>query len=74
MSAADVAAWRARLPAAFGATPRTRLVRGLGAAVFLAWLGWALVQFGFTPRRLWNGLEARLWPFSGIEVAERVSG
>jgi phosphonate transport system permease protein len=81
MSAADVAAWRARLPAAFGATPRTRLVRGLGAAVFLAWLGWALVQFGFTPRRLWNGLEGlatilRLMvpPSPGVQWEEILQG
>jgi phosphonate transport system permease protein len=52
----DVAAWRARLPAAFGAAPRTRLLRALTAAAFLAWLAWALVHFGVSPQRLWNGL------------------
>ncbi|TCZ58711.1 phosphonate ABC transporter, permease protein PhnE [Roseicella aquatilis] len=56
MSAADIARWRARMPAAFAAPPRTRLIRGLAAAGVLLWLAWALVQFGFSPQRLWNGL------------------
>ncbi|MDO9714191.1 phosphonate ABC transporter, permease protein PhnE [Paracraurococcus lichenis] len=56
MSGAEIAAWRARLPSAFGLAPRRRLVRGLAMAGFLAWLGWALWHFGFAPQRLWNGL------------------
>jgi phosphonate transport system permease protein len=54
MSAADVAAWRARMPGAFGRDGRA--LRLLGWAAFLLWLGWALWHFGFTPERLWNGL------------------
>jgi phosphonate transport system permease protein len=54
--AAEVAAWRARLPAAFGLPPRARLLRALAACGVLAWLLWALLHFGFTPERLWNGL------------------
>ena len=56
MTTADVAAWRARLPAAFGSTGRARATRIAGWLVFALWLGWALQHFGFTPQRLWNGL------------------
>lgn len=56
MSAAEVAAWRARMPGAFGRDGRARALRLLGWAAFLLWLGWALRHFGFTPERLWNGL------------------
>ena len=52
----DVAAWRARMPAAFGATPAQRALRAAGWAVFLAWLAGALWWFDFSPARLWNGL------------------
>ncbi|SHJ08461.1 phosphonate transport system permease protein [Roseomonas rosea] len=54
--AADVARWKARLPRAFGPSPRQRGWRLAGAAVFLAWLAWALWLFDITPQRLWNGL------------------
>ena len=54
--AAHIAAWQARLPAAFGATGRTRALLSLGGAVFLAWLGGVLWYFDFSPARLWNGL------------------
>ncbi|NMJ44401.1 phosphonate ABC transporter, permease protein PhnE [Roseomonas sp. JC162] len=53
---ADVAMWRDRMPAAFGATPVQRAIRAAGWALFLAWLAGALWWFGFTPQRLWNGL------------------
>lgn len=53
---ADVAAWRARMPAAFGASPARRALRAAGLAVFLGWLAGALWWFGFSPARLWNGL------------------
>jgi phosphonate transport system permease protein len=53
---ADVQAWRARMPAAFGATPARRALRALGWAVFAAWLLGALWWFDFSPTRLWNGL------------------
>ena len=56
MGSSDIALWRARLPAAFGAGPAARLRRGLGWAAFLGWLGWALWHFDVTPQRLWNGL------------------
>jgi phosphonate transport system permease protein len=54
--AEQVAAWRARIPGAFGSTRRGRVLAWLGWAAFLAWLGWALWHFGFAPERLWNGL------------------
>ena len=53
---ASVAAWRARLPAAFGPPARIRALRIAGWALFLAWLGAALWWFGFAPARLWHGL------------------
>ncbi|WP_043364715.1 phosphonate ABC transporter, permease protein PhnE [Belnapia sp. F-4-1] len=57
MSAApDVAAWRARMPGAFGGGPRGRVLAGLGWLGFLLWLGWALWHFDVSPQRLWNGL------------------
>ncbi len=54
--APNVAMWRERMPAAFGATPARRAMRVLGWALFLAWLAGALWWFGFSPQRLWNGL------------------
>ncbi len=56
MTAAEIAAWQARLPAAFGPTPRQRVLRALAWTVFAAWLLGVLHAFGFTPQRLWNGL------------------
>ncbi|RYI99419.1 MAG: phosphonate ABC transporter, permease protein PhnE [Acetobacteraceae bacterium] len=56
MTTADIAAWRARMPGAFGSTGRVRMLRVAGWLVFALWLGWALQHFGFTPQRLWNGL------------------
>jgi phosphonate transport system permease protein len=53
---ADIAAWRAHMPAAFGATPTQRALRGLGWTIFAAWLAGALWWFDFSPTRLWNGL------------------
>ena len=55
-AAADVASWRARMPAAFGIPPGRRALRSAGGALFLAWLAGALWWFGFSPARLWNGL------------------
>ena len=57
---ADIARWRAALPAAFGATGRARWLRWLGALGFLGWLGWALWWFDVSPARIWNGLSG-LW-------------
>lgn len=53
---ADVAAWQARMPEAFGAAPRSRTLRRFGGALFLAWLAGALWYFDVSPARLWNGL------------------
>ncbi|MBW6396761.1 phosphonate ABC transporter, permease protein PhnE [Roseomonas sp. HJA6] len=53
---ANVAMWRERMPAAFGATPSQRALRSVGWAAFAIWLIGALWYFGFTPQRLWNGL------------------
>jgi phosphonate transport system permease protein len=56
LAEADIAAWKARMPAAFGATPLQRALRVAGWTVFTAWLLGALWWFDFTPQRLWNGL------------------
>ena len=56
MTAAEIAAWRARLPRAFGPSPAGRLLRWLGAAAALAWLAAVLWWFDVTPWRIWNGL------------------
>ena len=56
MTTAEIAAWRARMPAAFGSSGRTRAMRLVGWLVLAVWLGWALQHFGFTPQRIWNGL------------------
>lgn len=56
LSAAEVAAWRARMPAAFGPSGAARVWRWLGIAAFLAWLAGSLWWFDVSPQRLWNGL------------------
>jgi phosphonate transport system permease protein len=56
MAAVDVAAWRERMPEAFGASPGRRAARIAGGALFFAWLAGALWWFDFSPARLWNGL------------------
>ena len=60
MSAAEIAAWQARMPRAFTAAPRVRAVRIALAAGFFAWLGAVLWWFGITPQRLWHGLDGLL--------------
>jgi phosphonate transport system permease protein len=57
---AEIDSWRARMPAAFGATPRQQSVRALFAALFLVWLAWTLGHFDITPQRLWNGASGLL--------------
>ena len=52
----QIAALRARMPAAFGPTPATRIRRTLGWAAALGWIGFLLWWFDITPLRLWNGL------------------
>lgn len=59
-SAAEIAAWRARMPRAFGPSPAGQALRAAAAALFLAWLGLSLWHFDVTPQRLWNGLSGLL--------------
>ena len=56
MSDATIAAWRTRMPAAFGPGPFRRGLRFLGIALFLVWFVGTLWYFDFSPARLWNGL------------------
>ena len=77
----DVSAWRARVPLAFAAPPGRRALRWALGAAFLAWLAWALWHFGFSPRRLWDGLSGlstilRLMipPSPGAQWAEILRG
>ena len=56
MTDVDVAAWKARMPAAFGHSPARRALRAAGWTVFIAWFVSTLWWFDFTPQRLWNGL------------------
>jgi phosphonate transport system permease protein len=56
MSGADIAAWKARVPGAFGAPPRLRALRWAVGAAGLGWLGFALWHFDVAPARLLNGL------------------
>lgn len=60
LPAPEVAAWRARMPRAFAPAPARRALRLALGAAFLAWLAWALWHFGFSPRRLWDGLSGML--------------
>lgn len=60
MAPAEIAAWQARIPRAFGPTPRGRALRWLGGIAFLAWLIGTLWWFDVSPRRMWNGLEGLL--------------
>ena len=54
---ADIAAWRERMPAAFGATPARRGLR-IGLAILaVVWLLGLLIWFDITPLRLWNGVQ-----------------
>lgn len=59
-SAAEIAAWRARMPRAFGPSPAGQALRAAATALFLAWLGLSLWHFDVTPQRLWNGLSGLL--------------
>jgi phosphonate transport system permease protein len=52
----DIAAFKRRIPRAFGPTPATRLRRIVVAAACLGWLAFLLAWFGFSPQRIWNGL------------------
>jgi len=52
----DVAAWRARMPGAFGASPARMAMRISLGVLALGWLVTLLVWFDLTPARLWAGL------------------
>ena len=54
---AEIAAWQARMPRAFGPGAGGRVLRLLAGAGFLAWLLATLWWFDATPARLWNGLQ-----------------
>lgn len=56
LSRDEVAAWRTRMPAAFGATGAARAWRWLAGLGFLAWLVATLWWFDVSPTRLWNGI------------------
>ncbi len=56
----DIAAYRARMPRAFGPTPLARALRWIGAALFVAWLALLCRWFDITPARLERGLSG-LW-------------
>lgn len=56
MAPAEIDAWRARMPRAFGPTPRGKVLRAMGGVAFLAWLIGTLWMFEVTPQRIWNGL------------------
>jgi phosphonate transport system permease protein len=60
MDATDIAQLRARVPRAFGATPRTRALRWFGALLVVAWLGALCVWFDITPARLSGGVSGLL--------------
>jgi phosphonate transport system permease protein len=52
----QVAALRARMPAAFGPSFTVRLLRLLALLAALGWIGFLFHWFQITPERLWNGL------------------
>jgi phosphonate transport system permease protein len=56
VTAADIAAAKAALPAAFGPSPWRRLQRWLLAGLALAWFVVLLVWFDITPERLSRGI------------------
>ena len=51
----EAAAWRVRMPAAFGPPPSRRALRWVGAAVFVGWGATLFWWFDITPARLWRG-------------------
>jgi phosphonate transport system permease protein len=56
LSAAEIAAARARLPQAFSAGPRESVLKAGAWFVFAALVLYALIDFNFSPTRLWEGL------------------
>jgi len=60
MTPVEIASWQARVPGAFGPSPRGRALRVLGGVGFLAWLIATLWWFDVSPQRMWNGLNGLL--------------
>lgn len=58
--APDLAAWRARVPAAFGPSSGVRALRWLAAAAFVAWVAALCTWFDITPGRIWRGASGLL--------------
>ena len=56
VTAAEIATARARLPRAFAAPPQQVLAAWTGSGLFAAVVLYALVDFNFSPGRLWEGL------------------
>ena len=56
----DIVALKLRHPAAFGPSWRVKLLRGMGLALFLVWLGTLFWWFDITPSRLEHGLSGLL--------------
>jgi phosphonate transport system permease protein len=54
---AEIAAWRERMPRAFGVSRWVVAARWIGAALALAWFVTVLRWFDITPQRIWNGLD-----------------
>jgi len=59
-SASEIAAFRSRMPRAFGAAPLVQALRWLALAGVAAWLGAVCWWFGITPARLLNGVSGLL--------------
>ncbi len=57
MTGAEIAAWQARLPRAFGPTQAGRVLRWLAGAAVLAWLAALFWWFDITFARLWRGID-----------------
>lgn len=56
LTAADIAAARARLPRAFAAPASQAFVKWITLSLFAALVLYTLIDFGFSPQRIWDGL------------------
>ena len=56
IAAAEIAALKARMPAAFGVSPGRKAMRIAIALLAIAWLVTLLIWFDLTPARLWAGV------------------
>ena len=57
IATAEIAALRAKMPRAFGASPLVQVARWIGGALALTWLVTVMWWFDITPTRIWNGLD-----------------